>query len=202
MTKLARYLVTLLITTLPVIAEAQPTNADLDSSPVVTKRPRKTARAATSWDNLIDTGLTPAVTWGLSLPVSRFGFTHNSDGTYGGNVTPIQPGVGVSLYWNLVRGTSGTAPVALATTLFGATDVSSKQSDAGLGIAVGPSFFNNTFGIQLGVDLYRRIGDKDTGALMTSAGGQNGFSRENVFVLFNFGIGLGKSAPGALKIAP
>ena len=37
---------------------------------------------------------------------------------------------------------------------------------------------------------------------MANAGGQNGFARQNLFVLFNFGIGLGKSAPGSLKIAP
>ena len=34
---------------------------------------------------------------------------------------------------------------------------------------------------------------------MANAGGQNSFARQNLFVLFNFGIGLGKSAPGSLR---
>jgi hypothetical protein len=75
-------------------------------------------------------------------------------------------------------------------------------SDSGLGIAIGPSFWDNHFAVMAGVDLYRRIGNQDTGLFMASAGGRNGFARENVFILLNFGIGLGKSAPGDLKIAP
>ncbi len=189
----------------PALALADPTPAPEDplgSMPVVAKHARRTARAAKPAETTTDSGLAPDFTWGLSLPVSRFGFSRNGDGSYGGNVVPVQPGVGASLYWNLVRSANGSVPVALGTTLFGATDLSSKVSDSGLGLAIGPSFFNNTFGIQVGVDLYRRIGDHDTGALMANAGGTSGFSRENVYILFNFGIGLGKSAPGSLKIAP
>lgn len=199
--RLALGLAFLLVPTLA-LAEPQPPSEDpFGSIPVVAKNNRRPARAARSL-NHGDTGLAPDFTWGLSLPVSRFGFSRNTDGSYGGNVTPIQPGVGASLYWNVVRSANGAVPLAIGTTLFGATDLSSKLSDSGLGIAIGPSVFNNTFGLMVGVDLYRRVGNQDTGLLMANAGGQNGFARQNVFILFNFGIGLGKSAPGSLKIAP
>ncbi len=206
MSKLARYLVTLLLVTVPALAAAAPSEPDgtTDPAALVAKRPPKTSglNHKRTWDDVAGTAGAPAWSFGLSLPITRFGFSRNQDGSYGGHVTPLQAGVGTSIYWNAVRSNNGTVPVSVGAMLFGATDVGSTQSDAGLGIAIGPSFWNNTFGLMLGVDLYRRIGSQDTGLLMANAGGQNGFARQNVFVLFNFGIGLGKSAPGALKIAP
>ena len=203
---LVRFLLALAITAPPALAVAAPESTDptevegVDAA--ATRRPRRAPLTAPKPSAAADAGLTPAWTFGLSLPITRFGFTRNDDGSYGGHVTPLQAGVGTSIYWNAIRTANGTVPVSLGAMLFGATDVGSTQSDAGLGVAIGPSFWNNTFGLMVGVDLYRRIGSQDTGVLMASAGGANGFERQNVFVLFNFGIGLGKSAPGALKIAP
>jgi hypothetical protein len=205
MIKLARYLITLLLVTTPVIAEAaEPVEAeDSDPTSVVSKRPRRTTGASKrTWENLSETGLAPAWSYGLSLPISRFGFQRQGDGSYGGNVTPLQAGLGTSIFWNAIRNANGSVPVGVGAMLFGATDLSSRVSDSGLGIAIGPSFWDNHFAVMAGVDLYRRIGNQDTGLLMSNAGGKNGFARENVFLLLNFGIGLGKGAPGALKIAP
>jgi len=174
------------------------TDGTVDGSLVVARRLRPPAAAAT-----LKASAEPSDwSFGLSLPVSRFGFTKNADGSYGGNVTPLQAGVGASIWYHAVQSKDGSVPVGVGAMLFGATDLSASKSDSGLGIAIGPSFWNNTFAVMAGVDLYRRIGSQDTGLLMANAGGRNGFERHNFFVLFNFGIGLGKSAPGSLKIAP
>jgi hypothetical protein len=169
------------------------------AAPVIARAARPSSRSSSS---TMDAGIPPAWSYGLSFPVTRFGFSRNPDGSFGGNLTPVQAAVGTSVFYNAVRGPGGSVPVGLGALLFGATDLSSKVSDSGLGVAFGPAFWNNTFGVLVGVDLYRRIGSQDTGLLMASAGGRNGLSRENLYVLFNFGIGLGKDAPGALKIAP
>lgn len=199
-------LVTLLLVAAPALANAQspspdPTDA-FDTVPAVVKRPARPRAESRSWAELTGTGLAPRWTYGTSLPITRFGFARNADGTYGGSVTPLQAGVGVNIYCNLVRSADGGVPLGIGAMLFGATDLAASESDSGLGIAIGPSFFNNHFAVMAGVDLYRRIGSQDTGLLMAEAGGRNGFARQNVFVLFNFGIGLGQSAPGPLKIAP
>ncbi len=203
MTKLARYLVTLILVTVPAIASAQTVGPDdtVDGAPAAIKRSARTRLSARPAPDL-SSGLAPAWSYGLSFPVTRFGFQRNADGTYGGNVTPLQAGVGTSIFWNAVRAKDGSVPVGIGALLFGATDPANRAGDTGLGIAVGPSFWNNTFALMAGVDLYRRIGNQDTGLLMANAGGRNGFARQNAFILFNFGIGIGKSAPGSLKIAP
>ena len=199
-----RTLVTLLLVAVPALAGAEsPGDTDApDTAPAVVRRPARAKLERRTWAELTETGLAPRWTYGASLPITRFGFHRNADGTYGGSVTPLQAGVGVNLYCNLVRSTDGGVPIGVGAMLFGATDLSASQSDSGLGIAIGPSFFNNHFAVMAGVDLYRRIGSQDTGLLMADAGGKNGFARQNAFVLFNFGIGLGQSAPGSLKIAP
>ena len=204
MRKLVRSLLTLVIVTVPALAGAETPEPDdgVDSVAAIAKRPARSKVTSRSWADLTDSGLAPAWSYGLSFPVTRFGFQQKEDGTYSGTVTPLQAGVGTSIFWNAVRSKDGSVPVGIGALLFGATDLGSARSDAGLGIAIGPSFWNNTFALMAGVDLYRRIGDVDTGALMINAGGKNGFERQNVFVLLNFGIGLGKSAPGSLKIAP
>ncbi len=204
MTKLARYLVTLILVTVPAIAIAQTLAPDdtVDGVPAATRRPARSRLGARASAELSATGLAPSWSYGLSFPVTRFGFQRNADGSYGGNITPLQAGVGTSIFWNAVRGKDGTVPVGVGALLFGATDPANRDGDTGLGVAIGPSFWNNTFALMAGVDLYRRIGSQDTGLLMANAGGRNGFARQNAFILFNFGIGLGKSAPGSLKIAP
>ncbi len=206
MRKLIRYLLTLTLVTVPALASAEPATLEGTDEPVasVAKRPKNAAALdrKRTWDDVADSSRAPTWTYGASLPITRFGFARNGNGTYGGSVTPLQAGVGVNIYCNLVRSADGGVPLGIGAMLFGATDLGASQSDSGLGIAIGPSFFNNHFAVMAGVDLYRRIGSQDTGLLMADAGGQNGFARQNVFVLFNFGIGLGKSAPGSLKIAP
>ncbi len=201
MRKLVRYLLTLVLVTVPAFAGAETPDAD-DAIEAVAKRPARAKVNSRTWADLTDSGLAPSWSYGLSFPVTRFGFQQREDGTYAGTVTPLQAGVGTSIFWNAVRSKDGSVPLGVGALLFGATDLGSAKSDAGLGIAIGPSFWNNTFALMAGVDLYRRIGDVDTGAFMINAGGKNGFERQNVFVLLNFGIGLGKSAPGSLKIAP
>lgn len=195
--RMFRMLLSLAVLLVPGVALAQ-SDALLEGEPAAAAVRKPALRRAA----VLPAAATPAWSYGLSFPVTRFGFSRNADGTYGGSLTPLQAGIGTSVFWNAVRAPGGSVPVGLGALLFGATDLASDQSDAGVGIAIGPSFWNNTFALMVGVDLYRKIGSKDTGLLMASAGGRNGFARDNVFILFNFGIGLGKSAPGDLKIAP
>ncbi len=201
MRKLVRYLLTLVLVTVPALAGAETPDSE-ETVEAVTKRPVRTKLERRTWADLTESGLAPSWSFGLSFPVTRFGFERKTDGTYGGSLTPLQAGIGTAVFWNAVRSKDGSVPVGIGALLFGATDLSGSRSDSGLGIAIGPSFWNNTFALMAGVDLYRRIGNVDTGVFMANAGGKNGFERQNVFVLLNFGIGLGKSAPGSLKIAP
>lgn len=171
----------------------------IDANAILARPPRERsvlARAA----------LTPAIpsnwSFGIGFPVTRVGFQQRADGSYAADVVPVQAAIGTSVFYHAVRGAGDSVPVGIGALLFGASDLSSKQSDAGIGIAVGPSFFDNHVALLVGCDLYRKIGDRDRGLLMAGAGGKSGFGRESVYFLINFGIGLGKDAPGTLKIAP
>lgn len=134
----------------------------------------------------------PRWTYGLSFPLTRFGWKRSEIGAgYDADLQWIRPAVGSSIHYNIIRPPEGGVPLAISHLFFGSTWFNSME-DTGLGIAVGPSVFDNRFSILGGIDLYRRIDHNDTGLLMLGTGGHDRFGRRNVFLLFNFGIRLGR----------
>jgi hypothetical protein len=145
----------------------------------------------------------PQFSTGPSVSFFRFGYKLNdpADVTKGdkAGVDVLAIGAGWSVHWNpsaLVSKDGRIAYMSLTGTAL--AQLNALPVSGGLALAVGPSFYNGLFGLQVGYKMFELAENRPMEGLF--AGGAGG--HRNVFVLLNVSMNLLFAKPAGAKGAP
>jgi len=126
---------------------------------------------------------------GPSLAFARFGFD-SKPGSSDPSLNVLRAGAGWTLRRNLsMRSPDGqVAYLSLDGTLL--ADLGTLPTSGGMSVAVGPSFYNGLFGVQVGYKLFSVVDGAPTEGLFTLDGG-----KRNLFFLLSISINLATGMP-------